>query len=92
MCEVSAQTLSGVDELTGHWERHHAHIASGDALQRQRKTQHVAWFKDMVRTEFGHAGLKLAADAGQDWLTSAETAPFASFHGFAAKLRPLLGV
>jgi LAO/AO transport system kinase len=92
VCEVSAQTLSGVDDLVDHWTRHHAHIASGEALQRQRKAQHVAWFKDMVRAEFGHAGLKLAAGVEQDWLTLAETAPFASFHGFAARLRPLLGL
>ena len=62
------------------------------ALQRQRKAQHVAWFKDMVRAEFGHAGLKLADGAGQNWLTLAETAPFASFHSFAARLRPALGL
>ncbi|MBO9459240.1 methylmalonyl Co-A mutase-associated GTPase MeaB [Labrenzia sp. R5_0] len=92
VCEVSAQTLSGVDDLVDHWTRHHAHIASGEALQRQRKAQHVAWFKDMVRAEFGHAGLKLADGAGQNWLTLAETAPFASFHSFAARLRPALGL
>ncbi|GAB2183161.1 ArgK/MeaB family GTPase [Roseibium sp. LAB1] len=92
VCEVSAQTSSGIDELVGHWTRHHDHIASGDSLQGQRTEQHVAWFKDMVRTEFGHAGLKLAAGAGQDWLISAETAPFASFYRFASKVRPLLEV
>ncbi|MEE2866662.1 MAG: methylmalonyl Co-A mutase-associated GTPase MeaB [Pseudomonadota bacterium] len=92
VCEVSAQTLSGVDDLVDHWTRHPAHLESGEALQRQRKAQHVAWFKDMVRAEFGHAGLKLAAGVEQDWLTLAETAPFASFHGFAARLRPALGL
>ncbi|MHA7772187.1 ArgK/MeaB family GTPase [Roseibium sp. M-1] len=91
VCEVSAQTSSGVPELVAHWERHHDFLQATGGLKRQRQAQHAAWFLDMVRTEFGHAGLRrVAAARQQDWAKQAETAPFVCFRAFASEFRTLL--
>jgi LAO/AO transport system kinase len=90
VCEVSAQTSLGVPDLVAHWERHHAFLGSTGELERRRRAQHVSWFEDMVRTEFGHAGLRRAELQHQHWRDRAEAAPFASYSAFASEIRTML--
>jgi LAO/AO transport system kinase len=92
VCEVSAQSGDGLDDLVGHLARHNAHLAQTGVLAVRRQHQHAAWFKDMVRTSYGRAGLELAAgDPSTDWLVEAQNAPFSSFVGFSRKMDGLLG-
>jgi len=91
VCEVSAQSGDGLDTLLAHLERHSAYLADAGILAAQRRHQHAAWFKDMVRTRYGQAGLLLAtADSATPWLDEAETAPFSSFFGFSRQMDDLL--
>lgn len=84
--QVSAQTGTGIAELVAHAAAHHAHLQNGD-LSERRQLQHVAWFKDMVRTEYGREGLKSASSDPSGWLVRARDKPFQSFSGFAAEFR-----
>jgi len=90
VCEVSAQTEAGVPELVAHWGAHHAFLNETGALERRRRAQHAAWFQDMVRSEFGHAGLRRVSGQKQSWREQGETAPFASFNAFSREIRSLL--
>jgi LAO/AO transport system kinase len=93
VCEVSSQTAAGVPELVDHLNLHKAHLNASGRLAERRNAQHVAWFRDMVRGEFGQAGLRLVRqDPDRDWLTRAQTAPFASFASFAVETRTLMGL
>ncbi|PVB61096.1 methylmalonyl Co-A mutase-associated GTPase MeaB [Labrenzia sp. 011] len=85
VCEVSADTGQGIGDLAALTTRHYAHLVESGALEQRRRDQHAAWFRDMVRTEFGLAGLRHAA-AGEDWpwMKAAKTAPFSSYADFAA--------
>lgn len=88
--EVSSQTGAGVDELVAGAEDHRTFLAEA-GMPEIRRCQHVSWFKDMVRTEFGLAGLKLAARSPeQDWFARARREPFASFSDFAGGVRQRL--
>ncbi len=87
VCEVSAQASSGIAELASLAGDHYTHLAESGLLDQRRRQQHVAWFRDMVQTEFGRAGLTLALDTnGGDWLERARRAPFTSFASFAERL------
>ncbi|POF31681.1 methylmalonyl Co-A mutase-associated GTPase MeaB [Roseibium marinum] len=92
VCEVSAATAQGIQELAALTDRHHAHLAESGTLDLRRQHQHAAWFRDMVRTEFGLTGLRLATEepAGV-WMDMAKTAPFTSFASFASDFRRRLG-
>eukprot|EP00903_Cladosiphon_okamuranus_P001739 g1737.t1 len=48
VCEVSAQNLTGIDELTDQLTRHRMHLEDGGRLKERRLKQHVAWFRDMA--------------------------------------------
>ncbi|WP_269581464.1 methylmalonyl Co-A mutase-associated GTPase MeaB [Roseibium sp. Sym1] len=93
VCEVSSQTAAGVPELVDHLNLHKAHLTACGRLEERRNAQHVAWFRDMVRGEFGQAGLRLVQqDPDRPWLSRARTAPFASFASFAVETRTLMGL
>lgn len=91
VCEVSAQNQTGIEDLVGQLKRHQSHLENSGLLSARRQRQHAAWFKDMVRAEFGAAGLKvMAAQGAKSWPQKAETAPFESFASFSAELHLLL--
>ncbi|KZM49198.1 ArgK protein [Labrenzia sp. OB1] len=88
VCEVSAETGQGIQELTVLTARHHAHLVESGSLDPRRRDQHAAWFRDMVRTEFGQTGLRLAGRQPADVrVDRAKTEPFTSFASFAADFR-----
>lgn len=92
VCEVSAETGQGIQELTVLTARHHTHLVESDTLDPRRQDQQAAWFGDMVRTEFGLTGLRLAGQPPADvWMDRARTEPFTSFASFAADFRRRLG-
>ncbi|MEP1188902.1 MAG: methylmalonyl Co-A mutase-associated GTPase MeaB [Roseibium sp.] len=91
VCEVSAQTGAGLPELVAFLGGHQDHLAQGGLLETRRRAQHAAWFKDMVRAQYGLAGLRLACgDQAAAWLEEARTAPFSSFASFSGKMTGLL--
>nr|WP_282449331.1 methylmalonyl Co-A mutase-associated GTPase MeaB [Roseibium sp. CAU 1639] len=93
VCEVSSQTLDGLPELVAHMDGHRAHMAARGLLKDRRQAQHVEWFRDMVRTQYGQAGLRLCGrDQQVFWLQQARQTPFASFAAFSASMNSLLGV
>ncbi|WP_422376830.1 methylmalonyl Co-A mutase-associated GTPase MeaB [Roseibium sp.] len=88
VCEVSAQNQTGIDELVSQLNRHRVFLEDCGRLSERRRAQHAAWFKDMVRAEFGAAGLRvMAAEKTTAWLEHAETAPFRSFAAFSTELQ-----
>jgi len=88
--EVSSQTGAGVPELLAKAAEHHAYLVQA-GLNARRRQQHVAWFRDMVRSEFGVSGLELAERRLEaDWFSLALSEPFASFASFAAEVRQRL--
>ncbi|MEQ8783571.1 MAG: methylmalonyl Co-A mutase-associated GTPase MeaB [Roseibium album] len=88
--EVSSQTGSGVADLVASADAHFDTLVE-KGLDETRQKQHVSWFKDMVRTEFGLAGLDMAErKGGEDWLLLARRRPFSSFHSFASLIRQRL--
>lgn len=91
VCEVSARDRTGVEDLVAHCRRHYVFLMETGRLKTLRGLQHRAWFEDMVRTEFGQAGLGLArADSVGAWPDRALDAPFTSFAAFASDLRQRL--
>lgn len=86
--EVSAQTGAGVEHLVAGTVRHRQFLTQSGRLQALRRKQHAAWFEDMVRTQFGQAGLAIARDGtGADWSSRAKDAPFASYADFAGGMK-----
>lgn len=84
--EVSSHTGAGIADLIASADTHRDYLDRTGLISRRRQ-QHVAWFKDMVRTEFGRAGLgMLAGETCGDWTSRAADNPFESFHAFAAQL------
>lgn len=81
--EVSSHTGSGIAELIASADAHRVYLEETGLVSRRRR-QHVAWFTDMVRTEFGRAGLAMIS--GEDWDARAGGAPFGSFLTFAGKI------
>ncbi|WP_421983548.1 ArgK/MeaB family GTPase [Roseibium sp.] len=81
--EVSSHTGSGIAELIASADAHRVYLEETGLVSRRRR-QHVAWFMDMVRTEFGRAGLAMLS--GEDWDARAGGAPFGSFLTFAGKI------
>ncbi len=89
---ISAQSGEGIPELVSHMACHHDHLIAAGQLTPRRSKQHVAWFLDMVRTEFGQAGLRLVADNPDAALPEkARRSPFKSFAEFAAKIGDISG-
>ena len=80
VAEVSAHTGAGIEELIANADAHRVYLEQSGLIPR-RRLQHVAWFTDMVRTEFGRAGLALLP-AGE-WTARAADAPFGCFLDFA---------
>ncbi|GAB4517733.1 MAG: ATP/GTP-binding protein [Roseibium sp.] len=92
VCEVSAQSGDGLGDLVDHLGRHQSYLADAGLLAARRRRQHAAWFRDMVRTRYGHTGLQLAAgDPETPWLDRAGNAPFSSFAEFSRKMDGILG-
>jgi len=81
--EVSSYTGAGVGELIASADAHRVYLDEAGLILRRRR-QHSAWFTDMVRTEFGRAGLAMLP-AG-DWGERAGHAPFGSFLDFAGEV------
>ncbi|CTQ51703.1 putative GTPase/MT1543 [Roseibium album] len=91
VCMVSSQTGEGVAELLSQSGKHHAFLEKTDNLATRRGKQHVAWFEDMVRSEFGQSGLAYALkDLKGNWQTRALAAPFESFSEFSGKINARL--
>jgi len=91
VCEVSAQTAEGVPELIAHLTAHRSHLSESGLLAERRRNQHVAWFRDLVRAEYGQAGLRLLhGDRENAWLERARNAPFEGFSAFTGKMSRLL--
>lgn len=89
--EVSSQTGDGVPDLVARSTDHFAWLVE-EGLPEIRQKQHVEWFRDMVRTNFGSAGLSVAeARSGDGWLVRARLQPFTSFHAFSSEIRRRLG-
>jgi GTPase len=87
VCMVSSQTGEGVAELLSQSGKHHAFLENTGNLATRRGKQHVAWFEDMVRSEFGQSGLAYALkDLKGNWQTRALDAPFESFSEFSDKI------
>lgn len=84
--EVSAQARTGIDTLVEKVAGHRAVLRAGDVAAR-RQGQQASWFKDMVRSRFGQAGLELAgADRTQEMRQQVQTRPFTSFFEFEVRL------
>ncbi|WP_422038211.1 ArgK/MeaB family GTPase [Roseibium sp.] len=81
--EVSSHTGAGIAELIAGADAHRVFLEETGLLSRRRR-QHVAWFTDMVRTEFGRAGLAMLS--GEDWNARAGDTPFGSFLTFAGEI------
>jgi len=93
VCEVSAQENTGIDTLTGALGAHQAFLLEGGRMTARRRAQHAAWFRDMVRSEYGQAGLKVVHDDLEArWLDVARSDPFQSFAAFSEKLCSRLGL
>jgi len=87
VCEVSAQTGQGLPELVAHLNAHRTHLAAGNRLANRRQAQHVAWFQDMVRAQYGQAGLRLLQhDSKIAWQQQARHTPFKSYAAFSEKM------
>lgn len=80
--EVSSHTGTGVAALIASADAHRVYLEEAGLLPRRRQ-QHAAWFTDMVRTEFGRAGLSLLS-AG-DWTARSGDTPFGCFLDFAGE-------
>lgn len=91
VCEVSAASGEGVAALVGLLDAHCRHLEDSGTLTSNRLRQQGAWFRDLVRTGYGRAGLELAAtDPQVDWFAKAMNAPFSSFERFSAGIAALL--
>jgi GTPase len=91
VCMVSSQTGEGIAELLSQTGKHHAFLENIGNLASRRRQQHVAWFEDMVRSEFGQLGLTYASgDTQGNWRLRAERAPFESFSKFSDKINSRL--
>lgn len=84
VCLISARTGAGMRELLAQVAAHYTHLIQTGRLEDQRAAQHEAWFRDMVRSEFGTAGLRAAESWSGSWRAGAE--PFAAFAEFAESL------
>jgi LAO/AO transport system kinase len=90
VCEVSARDATGLEALAEHLGRHQAHLRQAGLLTARRQAQHVEWFKDMVRTQYGRTGLQMALDdPATPWLEAARTAPFSSYVAFCGRIARL---
>ncbi|MEO0979324.1 MAG: methylmalonyl Co-A mutase-associated GTPase MeaB [Pseudomonadota bacterium] len=83
VAEVSSHEGTGIADLIAHADSHRVHLEKA-GLAARRRLQHAAWFKDMVRAEFGRAGLAMLSDG--DWGTRAGDAPFGCFLDFAREI------
>lgn len=84
VCLVSSQTGEGVSELLENTSTHQSFLENTGNLSIRRAQQHVAWFEDMVRTEFGQSGVAcLNRDTQHQWRQRAEHAPFECFSKFS---------
>ena len=93
VCQVSAQEHTGIDTLASALSAHRAFLLEEGRLAAQRQAQQVAWFQDMVRAEFGQAGLQaVVEDVETRWIDEAGEAPFRSFAAFSTRLRQRLGL
>lgn len=89
--EVSAQTGAGVEDLMSETARHRQSLVQTGKLQELRRAQHVAWFEDKVRTQFGQTGLAVArGERNAEWQRSAGDAPFTSYADFAREMKSRL--
>ncbi len=83
--EISAQALTGIEDLALLAGRHFRQIVGNDDLVQRRQRQHAAWLRDMVQTEFGRSGVRfLCKDAG--WMDRAAAEPFACFQAFCDQM------
>ncbi len=86
--EVSAQTGAGVEDLVAETARHRQALVQSGKLQEHRRAQHAAWFEDMVRTQFGQAGLAIArGEMEAERQRDARDAPFTSYSNFAREMK-----
>lgn len=85
--EVSSHTGAGIADLIASADAHRVYLDAAGLLGRRRQ-QHRAWFTDMVRTEFGRAGLALLP-AG-DWSARAGDTPFGGFLDFSGEVEKRL--
>ncbi|MBD8876558.1 ArgK/MeaB family GTPase [Roseibium polysiphoniae] len=91
VCEISARTGSGIEDLMRAIEKHKLFLDQSGCLQTRRAAQHEHWFKDMVRTRYGTAGLDIAkSDPGQRFLVGASVAPFSSYRDFSRLIKQRL--
>ncbi|WP_420332734.1 ArgK/MeaB family GTPase [Roseibium sp.] len=81
--EVSSHTGAGIADLIANADAHRVYLDRTGLLPIRRR-QHAAWFMDMVRTEFGRAGLAMLP--GGDWSERAADTPFGSFLDFAGEV------
>lgn len=80
VCLVSSQSGAGLEELMNRAATHHAYLTRTGRLARQRAEQHEAWFEDMVRCEFGNAGLRAVASSAMSVTAGAN--PFTAYADF----------
>ncbi|MEP0234531.1 methylmalonyl Co-A mutase-associated GTPase MeaB [Roseibium sp.] len=91
VCEISARSGTGIDDLIRAIEQHKLFLNQSGRLLRRRTVQHEHWFKDMVRTRYGTAGLEIVnSDPSSRFLADASGAPFSSYCGFARSIEQRL--
>ncbi|MBO6893670.1 MAG: methylmalonyl Co-A mutase-associated GTPase MeaB [Roseibium sp.] len=92
VCMVSSQTGEGVADLVDQVGLHRDHLVSKALLESRRHLQHVSWFEDMVRSEFGQAGLRFqVSDHETRWRERAALSPFTSFYELRETVSKRLG-
>ncbi|MEP3045785.1 MAG: methylmalonyl Co-A mutase-associated GTPase MeaB [Roseibium sp.] len=87
VCQVSAQSGGGLKALVRLVDGHRDHLSQRQLLEVFRQKQHVFWFKDMVRTRFGQAGLMIAENDKYDFGVQSGSKPFSSFARFSRMMR-----
>lgn len=88
VCEISARTGQGIEELVAEVARHKEHLMLSGGRASKRAAQQAHWLEDMIRVRFGTAGLA----AVRDGMTGPESAekPFSTYLKLAGKLETAL--
>ncbi|WP_417671777.1 methylmalonyl Co-A mutase-associated GTPase MeaB [Roseibium sp.] len=84
VCEISARTGEGLDDLAEAIAKHGDFLEASGELQSQRAEQQRHWLRDMVRADFGTAGL---AVVGEMLETDTGERPFSCFQGISKDLK-----
>ncbi|MEP3430948.1 MAG: methylmalonyl Co-A mutase-associated GTPase MeaB [Roseibium sp.] len=90
VCLVSSQTGEGMTDLLPHIDRHAGYLHGRQLISKLRAEQHAAWFTDMVRTQYGTVGLRIAEGEKSHFAEKSKRTPFSSFVEFSMMMQKRL--